>query len=586
MIEVTGWAHGDNVFYTLLKDGVVVQPPRDGGFWAERDFAGSGRYTVQATRFSCTVMMTGYADVTYAAANIQEFNVSGGGLSCYSDQTFSIELSGSQLGVSYQLRNGQEEVNSILGTGGPISWNNISAPGTYTVFGWTDCAKPMIGTAEITVENQIPVQTVSYTGSTEVCFIQDNGSGGLLIGLPEWSYSDGIYYILLKDGVQILAPRDGAFWADRELLGTGRYTVKAINGACEVMMSGFVDVTFGAAIVQYNVKPFNPLAKQITLDGSEAGVNYQLKLGEAEIGSLKAGTGSSLTWDNITTPGIYSIYGFNSAGCSLKMIGDVSVFDINYITTSDFRSKGIKSVINATSNDKIETIEYFDGVGRLAQTVQRNASPSGADMIFPKWYDEFGREPVHFLPFAIQENNGGFRYDAVRFPDEYQGSLQQVFYQNTDKVAWDSKPLSKDIYESSPLNRIAFKGGVGTQWQPATIPQMTDKTIKFQYEMNLDEEVLLFKYNATNGQAYLADQLIGRFYPAGKLTVNITYDEHSNKQIEYTDLNQRVVCKKVESHQNGSKKVYASTYYVYDAKGNLMIVLPPEAIAQIEANNN
>jgi hypothetical protein len=74
---------------------------------------------------------------------------------------------------------------------------------------------------------------------------------------------------------------------------------------------------------------------------------------------------------------------------------------------------------------------------------------------------------------------------------------------------------------------------------------------------------------------------ITRYYAKDKLFKNITLDEHTNESIEFTDKEGKVICKKVQYKKEGSVKLYASTYYVYDEFGNLVVVLPPEAIASL-----
>jgi hypothetical protein len=52
--------------------------------------------------------------------------------------------------------------------------------------------------------------------------------------------------------------------------------------------------------------------------------------------------------------------------------------------------------------------------------------------------------------------------------------------------------------------------------------------------------------------------------------------------LEFKDKLDRVVCKKVQvSDPLASQVSYASTYYIYDVTGHLVVVLPPEAIAHL-----
>jgi len=67
------------------------------------------------------------------AVTIQSFTVSGGGSYCQGANGVSVNLSGSQTGVNYQLKkNGSSFGNLVAGTGSALVWNNLLS-GNYTV---------------------------------------------------------------------------------------------------------------------------------------------------------------------------------------------------------------------------------------------------------------------------------------------------------------------------------------------------------------------------------------------------------------------------------------------------------------------
>uniref|UniRef100_A0A6M3KNW1 Uncharacterized protein n=1 Tax=viral metagenome TaxID=1070528 RepID=A0A6M3KNW1_9ZZZZ len=64
----------------------------------------------------------------------------------------------------------------------------------------------------------------------------------------------------------------------------------------------------------------------VTLDGSESGVNYQLQIDGVNSGAPVAGTGSGLTWANQIAGGSYTVIATNATtGCILTMTGNVVV---------------------------------------------------------------------------------------------------------------------------------------------------------------------------------------------------------------------------------------------------------------------
>jgi RHS repeat-associated protein len=64
----------------------------------------------------------------------------------------------------------------------------------------------------------------------------------------------------------------------------------------------------------------------VGLSGSQAGVNYQVRIQGNDYGAAVAGTGGALTWYNQTTNGTYTIVATDaSSGCSAMMSGSTSV---------------------------------------------------------------------------------------------------------------------------------------------------------------------------------------------------------------------------------------------------------------------
>src|SRR4030066_2140682 len=59
--------------------------------------------------------------------------------------------------------------------------------------------------------------------------------------------------------------------------------------------------------------------------------------------------------------------------------------------------------------DYIETMQYFDGLGRPVQTVSYKSSPASKDMIRPVEYDNYGREVIQYLPYTASVANGTYR---------------------------------------------------------------------------------------------------------------------------------------------------------------------------------
>lgn len=226
------------------------------------------------------------------------------------------------------------------------------------------------------------------------------------------------------------------------------------------------------------------------------------------------------------------------------------------------------------NGEKNVTWSYFDGLGRPIQTINVAASPSGGDLVQPIVYDNHGRQTIQYLPYESNESTGWYKTTAVgTSAADYASSPQATFYQPGGLIAKDNEPYAKIVFETSPLNRILEQGLPGTAWQPDGIDSYTstDRTIKYSYETNLENEVVLWRYEA----GFLTSGSPGarQYYEPNQLYKIKMKDEAGREAVEFKDKEGRIVLKKVQAPDSE----WASTYYVHDDFGNLVIVLSPEA---------
>ncbi len=258
--------------------------------------------------------------------------------------------------------------------------------------------------------------------------------------------------------------------------------------------------------------------------------------------------------------------------------------DRNYIITNSTLVEGIKDesqISGKTIEEVNQTIQYFDGLGRPVQTINTMGSPAEKDIVQPQEYDVYGREVKRFLPFTSPVTPGAFKSNALYGTTGlYSGSDQYLFYQSTVNVEHDDKPLTESVLEASPLSRVLKQGAAGSQWQPLPVGQ-SDRSIKTSYNSNTSNEVLQFGYDPATNNVVLNTLT---YYASNQLYVTRTTDEHDHEMVQYTDKEGRVVLKKVEYQEANGLKVYAETYYIYDDFGNLIVVLPPEAVVAIKSS--
>ena len=225
------------------------------------------------------------------------------------------------------------------------------------------------------------------------------------------------------------------------------------------------------------------------------------------------------------------------------------------------------AVTVAPGEEVMLSTSYLDGLGRPLQTVQRMAGPGKEDLVQHAVYDGFGRSTTQLLPYAdlpdaLQPNSlraGAYRHDAI--------SKQFAFYQDgNDAIANTYYPYAKQVLEDDPRSRPLKIGAPGEAWQPEN-----GHAVEMAYRFNTAGEVAIWRYNFTTGLPQK-----GADYQEARLRVVQTTDENKHKVEEFTDLYGRVILKKVEAPDENSVSVWATTRYIYDDKGLLRAVFPPE----------
>lgn len=126
-----------------------------------------------------------------------------------------------------------------------------------------------------------------------------------------------------------------------------------------------------------------------------------------------------------------------------------STMKVNYVRTWE-PSMGITDPAAVMSNGNVkdvrQTTQYFEGLGRLLQTVSRQILPgagSGNDLVAPVVYDAFGREQYKYLPYGVS-GTGQLRLNPFAEQAGFSGTQypgESVYYSETK-------------FEPSPLNRV------------------------------------------------------------------------------------------------------------------------------------
>ena len=207
-----------------------------------------------------------------------------------------------------------------------------------------------------------------------------------------------------------------------------------------------------------------------------------------------------------------------------------------------------RTMLNTEASSYIENIQYYDGLGRPFQSVERAVklnTQTGSILATLQEYDALGRESNTWLPIAITGSYlapGTFKSNA------------------SSNYGGDTRPYSQRVYESSPLDRLTESYRPGNAW--------SNKPAKVEYAVNTTAS----PYNCIRYSVSSADAPVNNGnYAKGTLRVTKTTDEDGKVQYTFTDKQGQIL---LERRTDGLEVL--DTYYVYDDYGCLRFVLQPE----------
>lgn len=335
-VEITLSGSETNVDYQLF-DGTSLVGNIVNGTGSQISFgtiANAATYQVVAhnTLTACETTMNGSAVVTVETAPLV-FSVTGGGYYCQGGDGVSIDLDGSQNGITYELYlDNNPTGNTITGTSNSISFGNQTIAGTYTVVasnGGLGCQSTMNGSAVISI-NPLP-DIFSLNEGDSYC------SGGAGIEIVLSGSEIGINYQLYFDSNTIgeLIPGSGDELSFGLYTQEGDYTVTAINPItlCSVQMNGTASVSilplpqvFSVTMTGENVICLGQTGPEIGLNGSETGISYILNVNNNPVGDPVQGTGTAISFGTQNTDGTYTVTAINSNTlCIASMTGSAQV---------------------------------------------------------------------------------------------------------------------------------------------------------------------------------------------------------------------------------------------------------------------
>jgi RHS repeat-associated protein len=281
------------------------------------------------------------------------------------------------------------------------------------------------------------------------------------------------------------------------------------------------------------------------------------------------GTQGTTTWYRL----VVTSNGVTGYSALTELSIGTATTNLNYIRTRTLSRPGVTDTVTAdgltSPYDVQQSTTYIDGLGRMVQTVAMQASPLQHDIVTVNVYDPYGREAIHYMPYASPSNDGNYKPDAIGEQSAFNSAQfpnDQFYYGQTD-------------FEASALSRVLQTYAPGNSWVGS------GRGVGQQYLVNTPADSVHLWNIAFSPGSLPTD---GGLYVAGTLYKNVTVDEQDNQVIEYKDLEGQVVLKKVQlASAPGTAHVgWLCTYYVYDDLNLLRFVLPPRAVELINTGSS
>lgn len=267
----------------------------------------------------------------------------------------------------------------------------------------------------------------------------------------------------------------------------------------------------------------------------------------------------------------------------IAQIPQIQLSNENYVFSRIFQTALTNSSSIANDSDVIESIVYYDGLGRPMQNIAIKASPSKQDIVTHLSYDIFGRQDKEYLPYMdISGVNGTYKNTAEINTNEYYKSNYSI-----DINALAPNPFSQKELEKSPLNRVIKQAAPGKDW---AIGSGHEIKLDYLFNSSTDGVKLYTLTTLLNASGIYEPSLFSGVYGENELYKSIVKNENwisgkNNTTEEFKDKTGKIILKRTyANYENPNQlEVKHDTYYIYDNYGNLTYVLPPKAEGSITA---
>lgn len=238
----------------------------------------------------------------------------------------------------------------------------------------------------------------------------------------------------------------------------------------------------------------------------------------------------------------------------------LSVLAVSQTINSNFILE--RTMCGPSGTDSVETVRYYDGLGRCVQTVAVSASPQKKDIISAVELDGDGRTVRSWNATPI---GSGGEYIPPSTIHDYATS----FYN-------DAAPYASTTYEQSAIGRTLSETGPGAVWHSSG----RSRNVKYMLNISGNDSLSCRLFSVPDTRL-LSDTIFtitsNGYYATGTLYVTHTTNEEGSVTLLFTDKTGRTVLER----RKLDNKTYYDTYYVYGPDGNLTAVLPTTLITAL-----
>lgn len=246
--------------------------------------------------------------------------------------------------------------------------------------------------------------------------------------------------------------------------------------------------------------------------------------------------------------------------------------DQNFKYTSVFGNPvDLVNVLGAGSSDKKESVTYFNGKGRIIQSILLEFGGNMERVISPNSFNEFYISNKQYLPYSDNVNSLSFQSSAL--------SDQLIFY-NSSKYSFTTNPYTESVHTDDPLLNVIEQSFPGSEWGLSS-----GHTIKNAFQIDLlSHPVYLFDVSFGSGDISSPNLIYtSELLNSDEVIINqvknenwMPVDGNNNTSLIFIDEQGRnFLTRRYEAN------IPHDTYYVYDLFGNLAFVIPPKAADSI-----